>query len=194
MPRSMVDVAGTAWAFDSFPQNIRYSTKPVGEPAPEPRTTRPKEYDEIGGVGAVADNGEIKTNWVKGIKLQGAPWEDYLAESLPGARKLRPNAKTFDLVNEATREAISAKTLNTLSVSYIRKPESIYGRLKRYIDAAADYKPRTKRDLDPDLIRSKTIHLAISEYTSPVQWRRLRRARRYAREKGIPLVITRIRE
>ncbi|QGM46232.1 hypothetical protein [Methylocystis heyeri] len=194
MPRSMVDVGGAAWAFDSFPQNIRPSTKPVGESAPEPRTTRLKEFDEIGGVGAVADNGEIKTNWVKGIKLQGGPWEDYLAGSLPGARKLPANAKTFDLFNPLTQEAVSAKTLNTLSVSYIRKPESIYGKLKRYTDAAADYAPRRKRDLDPDLIRSKAIHLAISEYTSPVQWRQLRRARRYAREKGIPLVITRIRE
>jgi filamentous hemagglutinin len=107
---------------------------------------------------------------------------------------LPPTSKTFDKFDATTGEAISAKTLNTLSVSYITNPQRIYWRLKRYADAAADYEPRAKFDLAPSKIESKTIHLAIPEYTSPTQWRYLLIAIRYGRERGVSLVITRIRE
>jgi hypothetical protein len=194
MPRSMVDVGGAAWAFDSLPQNIRPSTKPLGETAPEPPTTRRKEFEEISGVAGVADNREVKTIWGGGIKLQGIPWEDYLATALPGVRKQVEGSTAFDLYKEAEQHAISAKTLDTLRMSYIKKPTEIYNKVKRYIDKADEYKPIKETDLDPQFIKSKSLHLGIQEYTSPVQWRQLRRARRYAKERGIPLIITRIRE
>jgi hypothetical protein len=90
--------------------------------------------------------------------------------------------------------AISAKTLNTLSVSYIKKPQRIYWRMNRYTDAAANYAPRSDFDLSLSEIESKTIHLAIPEYTSPTQWGYLFRAIIYGKERGVRVVITRIRE
>lgn len=199
LPRSMMDVAGAAWGFDNLPQSvrpqsIRPSTKPSVESPPAASVKTPKEIEGIGGVGSLSDNGEIRTVWGKGLMAQGLPWEDYLAQAIPGVKKRPSNSKVFDLYNEATGEAISAKTLNTLSVGYIKEPVNIYRKLKGYVDAAADYEPRTKFDLDPDEIRSKAIQLAIPEYTSPAQWRELRLARRYGRERGVSIVITRIRE
>lgn len=106
-----------------------------------------------------------------------------------------PTSKTFDEFDITTGEAISAKTLNTLSVGYIKKPQIIYWRMKNYIDSAADYSdPRPDIDLDLRDVLSKTIHLAIPEYTSPTQWRYLFAAIRYGRERGVRVIITRIRE
>jgi hypothetical protein len=89
---------------------------------------------------------------------------------------------------------LSDKTLNTLSVSNIRKPLQIYNKLRGYVNATADYEPRLSSDLGSDRIRSKVIHLAIPQYTSPTQWRYLNLSIRYAREHGVLLVITRISE
>ena len=66
--------------------------------------------------------------------------------------------------------------------------------MKTYINAAADYQPRTGADIDPAKIESKTIHLAVPEYTSPTQWRYLFAAIFYGKERGVRVVITRIRE
>jgi hypothetical protein len=84
--------------------------------------------------------------------------------------------------------------MNTLSVSYIKNPQRIYWRMKGYVDATVDYKPRTDFDVDPTEIESRTIHLAIPEYTSSTQWRYLFMSILYGRERGVSLVITRIRE
>src|SRR5579872_6838092 len=106
--------------------------------------------------------------------------------------RLAPNSKTFDLFNTINQDAISAKTMNTPSVSYIKNPWRIFSRLKGYIDAAADYEPRVQTDLRPEDIRSKTLQLAIAEYTSPTQWQYLFRAIIYAKEHGIRMFITRV--
>lgn len=191
LPRSMVDVGGAVWAFDNLPPRIRPSTKPNFESTPGARVEAPREIEGIGGV---VNNREAGIVWGKGVKEQGEGWELYVGKENPDAVNLAPNAKAFDHFNLTTQEAISAKTLNTLSVSYIKKPERIYQKLKGYVDAAADYEPRVGADLDPSDIRSKTIQLAISEYTSPTQWQYLQRAKRYGRDRGVSIVITRIRE
>jgi filamentous hemagglutinin len=82
-------------------------------------------------------------------------------------------AKTFDQLDVVTKTAVSDKTLNTLSVSYVRDPRQIYWQLKQYVDATDNYKPRAKIDADLEKIESKVIQLAIPEYTSPTQWRYL---------------------
>jgi hypothetical protein len=74
------------------------------------------------------------------------------------------------------------------------KPQTIYGRMTGYIDAAENYKPRTRFDVDPTKIGSKTLQLAAPEYTSPTQWRYLFAAIFYGKEHGVRVVITRIRE
>jgi contact-dependent growth inhibition (CDI) system restriction endonuclease-like protein len=100
----------------------------------------------------------------------------------------------FDHFNAETGEAISAKTLNTLTVNRIKSPQKIFSTLKGYVDKAANYERRWESDVDPVDIQSKTIHLAIPEYTSPVQWRQIHRAIIYGKENGVSIVITRIRE
>lgn len=198
LPQSMVDVAGAAWAVGNAPATIRPAIKPgfeteTAEPA-EPSLPKPAP-GEIEGSGGIVDREKAGIIWGGSIEEQGERWEDYNAEQNPATRKLPPGSKAFDRIDEDTGEAISDKTLNTLSVSYIKKPASIYGTLKRYIDAVAGYDtPRVAADLDPEVIKSKTLQLAIPEYTSPTQWRYLYRAILYGREHGVSVVITKVRE
>ena len=74
------------------------------------------------------------------------------------------------------------------------RPERIYSRMRGYLNAAADYKPRMDTDLDPTLILSRTIRLAIPEYTSPAQSRHLFAAIIFGKARGIRVVITRVKE
>ena len=142
----------------------------------------------------VKNNSEIKIVWRKAIDKQGEPLETYLEKENPELMRLKPKATTFDLFNPISREAISAKTLNTLSVSRIRKPENVYGEIEGYINEAMDYQPLKRSDLDPDEIKSKSIYLAVPEWTSPIQWRHLIRAIIYGKDNGVSVVIIRIRE
>ncbi len=191
LPKSMLDVAGGAWAVDNLPPRVRFSAETKVEIEPAAPAEAPKEVEGLGGI---VDNSEVEIDWKGGIKDQGKPLEGYTETQNPEATKLPPTSKTFDEFVDTTNEAISAKTLNTLSVSYIKNPQTIYWRLKRYIDAAADYEPRTDTDVDPATIETKTIQLANPEYTSPTQWRYLFAAIRYGRERDVWVVITRIRE
>jgi len=192
MPQSMVDVAGAAWAFDNVPPRLlRPSTKPFleGEPVAPIAPAR-----EVEGIGGIVNNNEVGIKWGKGIKEQGAGWQEYVRRNNPGAEQTGQNSKTFDQLNHISGEALSDKTLNTLSAGYIKNPQRIYSTLKRNIDAAADYEPRTRSDIDPADISSKTMHLAIPEYTSPTRWRYLNRAILYGKEHGVTVVIMRVRE
>ena len=191
MPASMLDVAGAAWAVSGAPSNIRPATaKPdleLPRPAPE---IAPKEIEGIGGE---IDNNKVGIVWGKGNEEQGDPWETYNDKNLPGVEELDPHSTGFDEFNAVTGEATDAKTLNTLSVSVIKKPQQILSRLRGYINKLENYQPIKDSDLDPDRIRSKTIQLAVPQYTSPRQWRYLNLAIGYAREHGVSLIITRIR-
>jgi hypothetical protein len=193
LPQSMLDVAGAvAVGTNSAPPNVRPATaKPELE---LPRAAPEEAYQEIKGLGGVVDNSEVEIEWNKSINQQGGPFQRYVGKENPDARELPSNSKTFDQFNDVAGEALSDKTLNTLSVNYIKSPQKILGRLKRYVDAAEDYQPRATSDVDPEEIQSKTIHLAIPEYTSPTQWQYLNLGSRYAREHGISLVVTRIRQ
>jgi hypothetical protein len=191
LPKSMLDVAGEVWAIDNLPPRVRFSAEPKVEIEPAALAEAPKEVEGLGGI---VDNSEIGIDWKGGIKDQGDPLEGYIEKQNPEATTLPPTSKTFDEFIKTTGEAISAKTLNTLSVSYIKNPQSIYWRMKGYVDAAADYEPGAAIDVDSTKIESRTIQLAIPEYTSPTQWRYLFAAIRYARERDVWVIITRIRE
>jgi hypothetical protein len=83
----------------------------------------------------------------------------------------------------------------TLTVARIKNPLSIYGKLKTYVDQATSYdEPRVDSDVEPDKITSRTIQLAVPEYTSPRQWLYLNLGIGYGRRHGVSVVITRIRE
>jgi filamentous hemagglutinin len=106
---------------------------------------------------------------------------------------LRPNATGFDLFDETTGEATSAKTLDSKTMTYIRKPQEIYRKVTGYVDDAVNYQPRKSFDVDSALISSRTIQLAIPEHTSPEQWRYLLRAIIYGKDNGVKVLITGIR-
>jgi filamentous hemagglutinin len=134
-----------------------------------------------------------KASGSKGIGEGDTGWEKYNASQNPNAKLLPPRSTGFDLFEDTTGEAISAKTLDTKTMTYIRKPQEIYKKVQRYVGDVLDYGPCKDTDLDPAAIQSKTIQLAIPEHTSPEQWRYLLRAIVYGKDNGVKIVITRIR-
>jgi hypothetical protein len=197
LPKSMLNVAADVWANDSPPLRPRFPADPALEIAPQALTAleaplaAPKEAEGLGGI---VDNSKVGIDWSQGIRDQGDPFETYVEEQVPDAKELPATAKTFDQFDEGTGTAISDKTLNTLTITYMRNPRQIYWRLKRYVDAAADYEPRVNFDVDPATIQTRMIQIAIPEYTSTTQWRYLFWALAYGRERGVRIEITRIRE
>ena len=136
-PRSMLDVAAAAWAFDNVPpRRIIPSARQGVRNIPAPRVGVPNEVDGLGGI---VNNSEAKINWAKGIKDQGDDFETYYGKQNPDAKRLPPGATTFDYFKNATGEAVSTKTLNTLSVSYIKNPQKVFQQVKEYVDAVIDY-------------------------------------------------------
>jgi hypothetical protein len=191
-PRSMLDVAAAAWAFDNVPpRRILPSSRPWAHNTPAARVGMPNEVEGLGGV---VNNSKTKINWAKGIKDQGDDFETYYGKENPNVRRLPPGSTAFDYFNDATGEAVSTKTLNTQSAYYIKSPQKIFKQVKEYVDDVIDYEHRRGTDPDPNRIQSRTIHIAIPEYTSPTQWRYLNRVIIYAKDNGISIVITRIRE
>lgn len=196
IPPAMLDVAGlVALLENSSP------TRPL--PGRRPRADEPpveflKPAEDPRFV-PIVDRKTAEIIWGKRIREQGGEgnrgWPSQVAKQNPGADLLPEGAKTFDLFNETSGEAISAKTIYTLTMSRIRKPQQIFDKLKTYVDAAVNYdEPRADFDIEPALIKSKTIHVAIPEATSPSQWRQLLRGVIYGKENGVTVVITRVRE
>ncbi len=189
LPPSMLDVAAAAIGNDGV-----QSTAGLKRLSPSLAGTVPLRMTELlDEVGGIIDNKIIQIKWTGGVIEQGGPWERFLARVLPGISRLLPGSKAFDRYYPAEREAISDKTLNTLSPSYIKNPRRIFTVIKGYVDAAEKYKPRTQTDLDPLVIDKKTIHLAVPDFTSASQWRHVMRAILYAKERKITLVVTRVR-
>jgi hypothetical protein len=214
LPKSMLDVAGEVWAIDNLPPRVRFSAAPKVESRPEAAVEAPAERaeekpaeapapaeapvpvpKEVEGLGGIVNNRDAKIDWKNGIWGQGGNWETYIEKLISGIERLSPYSKTFDLFSQGVGEAISAKTMNTLCISYVMNPQMIYWRMKKYIDSVVYYSnPRPDIDLEPGDIFSKSIYLAIPEYTSPTQWRYLYAAIFYGKERGVRIAITRIRE
>jgi hypothetical protein len=188
-PESMVDVLGTASLFSEGPPR-RPSAESIFEEAPVATLQAPKEMEGLGGI---ADRSAVNITWDGGIPSR-ENFEIYIEKEDPNVEKLPPKSTTFDLMNWDEGEAISAKTMNTLSAAYIKNPQNIYKKVVGYVDDTVNYERRKDSDVDPADIKSKTIHLAIPEWTSPTQWRHLNRAIVYGKDNGVKIVITRIRE
>lgn len=191
LPKSMLDVAGDATFTDGMPPRLRAPDARAVDAAPETPAQPPQEAEGLGGI---IDNSRAKIDFGAGSKNQGLPFEELLSEEIPGLTKLAPNSKAFDGFVEETGEAVSAKTIYTLTIGYIKNQGRIYSRMKKYIRDVVEYEPRIGFDLDPDLIISKTIQVAIPEYTSPTQWNYIYASIIYGKERGVRIVVTRIRE
>lgn len=153
LPASMLHVAGTIALFDTPPpRRLRPTTKTPAEELPA--ELKPPKGVELG---AVVDRETAGIVWGKGIKVQGLGegeigWEAYNASQNPNAKRLRPGSTGFDLFEEMTGEATSAKTLDTKTMTYIRKPQEIYKKVQLYVDGVVNYEPSKNFDVDPALI------------------------------------------
>ncbi|HEX4183654.1 MAG TPA: hypothetical protein VHY34_10390 [Caulobacteraceae bacterium] len=208
LPRSMLAAGLAAWSLGGAAPAVGGARHVV--PRFEVYPGAVAEWQLLRGqLGGVIDNSQAKIVWNGGIRDQGEPFENFVGMKVPKTAQTKWGAKAIDhfqrddyettarvrFFNDRPGEAISVKTMNTQSVTYIKNPGKIYSRLKTYIDYLADYnKPRAEMDVDPKDIRYKTIHLAVPEYTSPVQWERLDSAVSYARGRSVSLIVTRIRE
>jgi hypothetical protein len=201
-PPSMLDASLPLVGQDNHQPDISFRESSIGGIA-ERETTAPEEFGALsditetgpsGAVGDIISADVAEIDFDNGIANKGIPLEGYLANKMPGVRVLEPGAKVFDLYDDILDQAISAKVLDPLSYSYLSDPRKIYGRVKGYVDAAANYnKPRAYFDVDPSKIESRVVHLGVRDYISPSQWRQLNRAVIYGKGKGVSVVITRIR-
>lgn len=130
--------------------------------------------------------------WGKGIQGQGLPWENYLASQMPASSRLPQNFKTFDFYDEATRTAISAKTLDTTTAAKIANPSQVYSSLKGNIDSAVNFDKYTlgAQTLNAGQITSREVQVAIPKATTSAQWAEINRASQYAESQGVKLKIT----
>jgi len=141
---------------------------------------------------AVAKQTDTGIVWGRGIQGQGMPWEDTVARRMPAGSRLPQNFKTFDFFDEATRTAVSAKTLDTTTPAKVRRPEQVYHAMKRSVDAAASF---TEHGLSGMVVHSskiavRRVEMAIPAQTTPAQWEQVRRAVTYAKDQGVDLIIT----
>jgi hypothetical protein len=190
LPESMLVVAGMASLFSGSSPRPPYK-KPTAEEAPGATLQAPEEVERFG---PIVDNSEVKIVWGKGINEQGVPAEAYIEREYPDLVRLEPGATTFDHSNPISGQAISTKTLNTLSMGKIKNPDKIYEEIKGYVNEVLDYEPHKVSDLDPAMIETKSIYLFVPEWTSPIQWRHLLRAIIYGKDNGVSIVIIRVRE
>jgi hypothetical protein len=143
----------------------------------------------------VSDNTDVGIPWEDNdIGNRGGAWETHNDQIDPEARRIGPNSKVFDKFRDLTSEAISEKALDPLSYSYINDPTLIYGKIRTYVNAAANYrKPRTWYDLQPDRIGSRTVKLAVRDYISPEQQIQIIRGVEYGKSRGVSVIVTRVR-
>ncbi|EHL4433065.1 VENN motif pre-toxin domain-containing protein [Salmonella enterica] len=144
---------------------------------------------------ATVSASDIGLKWGKGNMKQGMPWEDYVGKSLPADARLPPRFKTFDYYDGATKTAVSAKSLDTQTLSRLNKPNQLYSKVKGDIDAAAKFKEYalSGRELTPSMISNREIQLAIPVNTTKTQWTEINRAIEYGKIQGVKVTITQVK-
>jgi hypothetical protein len=132
--------------------------------------------------------------WGKGIEKQGFAWENRIAADTPSSARLPANFKTFDFFDDATGTAISAKTVDTMTSARLAKPEQIYSRIKRDIDAVVNFDSYTLKGvtLSSDTIAMRELRLAIPGATANDQWLQVQRAIQYGQQNGVTVRVTRV--
>ncbi|MEQ1976895.1 hypothetical protein [Xenorhabdus sp. SGI240] len=97
-----------------------------------------------------------------------------------------------DYFNKSTGQAISVKTLNTTTKSRIENPKQISNQLNGYINDMDRFKTTTKGEfiLTNDMIKQKTMYLAVPEKTTPTQWAEINKSVSYAMDRNIHIKVT----
>jgi hypothetical protein len=140
---------------------------------------------------------DLIVGWGQGIGKQGSAWEGKLADSYAGSSttQLPGYFKTFDFYDGVTKEAISAKTLNTMTPARLERPETIYNTLMRYVGKMEEFESYTLTGvtLEATDIASKTLALAIPARTTEAQMVPILRAVRDAASRGVNIAVTVVR-
>ncbi|HFP3820641.1 TPA: hemagglutinin repeat-containing protein [Escherichia coli] len=144
---------------------------------------------------ATVSAADIGLKWGQGNMKQGMPWEDYVGTSLPADARLPPRFKTFDYYDGATKTAVSAKSLDTQTLSRLNKPNQLYTKVKGDIDAAAKFETYTlsKTLLDSSMISNREIQLAVPANTTKTQWTEINRAIEYGKSQGVTVKVTQVK-
>ncbi|WP_340614130.1 hypothetical protein [Xenorhabdus thailandensis] len=139
-------------------------------------------------------------NRTEGNYKQGYPYEDSVGKELlkwPESTRLPYGSETFDYFNSSTGQAISIKTLNTMTKSRIENPKQISNQLNGYINDMDRFKNTIKGKgefiLTNDMIKQKTMYLAIPEKTTSTQWAEINKSISYAVDKNIDIKVTVVR-
>lgn len=142
---------------------------------------------------------EIGMKWVGqggSINQQGIAWEDAIAATLPQRARLPKNFKTFDFFYHEEKLAISAKSMDTQTLSKLSQPKQIYSTLKRNIDSAAKFDQYSISgfNLKSGMIAKREIWLAIPKSTTRTQWIEINRAVAYGKNMGIEVKTTQVKQ
>ncbi|EOB6051119.1 hemagglutinin repeat-containing protein [Salmonella enterica] len=194
---SKIDASTPGWmqfaAFASDPEN-QAALGSLGLLAKEV-TTAAVSFMSRNTATATVSAADIGLKWGQGNMKQGMPWEDYVGKSLPADARLPPRFKTFDYYDGATKTAVSAKSLDTQTLSRLNKPNQLYSKVKGDIDAAAKFKEYalSGRELTPSMISNREIQLAIPVNTTKTQWTEINRAIEYGKVQGVKVTITQVK-
>ena len=135
-------------------------------------------------------------HWGKGTKPQGDPFEDHLIRTKIGEDKRLPKGfPVFDAYDKATGVAHNIKTLDAITGSRLMEPGQIFTKLKGYIDKTANFvkAKRSGQVVEAKDITKRVFELGIPALSTEAQLVEIRRAMRYAEERGIEFNVTYIR-
>jgi filamentous hemagglutinin len=101
----------------------------------------------------------------------------------------------FDFFIEGTGEAISAKTLNTLTPARLANPEQIYRTVAVYIDKVGEFTNARLLDrrLTSNLINIRTLDIAIPLKTTEAQIQQLLRAVDYGKLNDVVVKLSKVK-
>jgi hypothetical protein len=145
----------------------------------------------------VVSSSDLGLVWGRGqnyAATAGTPFENYVGEHVAGVGQdlnyIVTNSNTFDFFNDASGLATSAKTLDTGAASY-QNPSAIVSKINIYIEEVANYSGVGKNSVvDPSLIQSKAIQLAVPVGTTTSQWVAIQQSIENAASKGIQMSVT----
>lgn len=137
----------------------------------------------------LADTGMI---WGHPISKQGNPFETYVGKKiLPKSTQSPDNFKVYDFFDEATRVAVSVKTMNTQTASMLQKPESIFKSIKKNLNDIIDFESDKVGifSITKHNISSRELTLGVPAKTTEPQWVQIKRGIDYARDNNIAVNI-----
>jgi hypothetical protein len=147
----------------------------------------------------VIDGSKIGMSWFGNWFDRGYAFEKFLETLFPGA-KLPDRFKTFDffrIENQVARTgtAISAKTLDTNTLSRIANPNLVRYKINGYINEMLNFTEHRLEGLKltSPQITARELHLAIPANTSPIHMQQIENCIQYGIDNKVKVVITKVK-